>query len=409
MPSSTTIADLTFTIARDGDLVSGAVEFPACFHRPPVQIYYRSMRPGDDPAPARTTARTDRRVCAVERFLELRRQHPDALKGFHYAQVAAEFNAGLRTVQYWLQQYERSGSSALGDHYTPAPPKALTCTQEHAKSAAVICAWWCLRINNASTIDTPMMHSAAGLVARGLPLPDVLAAIDCYYAWPCDRSRYPFKPFSRWARHDLETWLFRAADDADYHRAVAESQSDPVPLRGVDPDSLAALRRPRAPSIRTRKRDVHNRATRATLRALDSSSKRSAQPYGSISRDSPARLGSMGPAGDAAKGTLSSPANPPAIVADALALLPDQYRSMLFNAARGDRQARDTAIATIQVWWFPIFDPDAADGREPYGSDPDDLLDARWHRPKVTGFLRNLRDQLRGGLSTLAIAQRLPA
>ena len=343
MTTSTTIADLTFTIARDGDLVTGAVEFPECFHRRPVQIYYRSQRPDKQVAAEQLDARTAHRVRAAERYLQLREANPDTPKGIHFGQVAREFDAALRSVQLWVQKYERSGPAA--------------------------------------TIDTPMMHSAAGLVARGIPLADILATIDCYYAWPCDRGRYPFKPFSRWARHDFETWLFRAADDADYRRAVADSQADPVPLRGVDPDSVAKLDRPRVPSSRTRKRDVHNRATRATIRSLTES------------ESSPPPL---------------SPSVPSSLT-EALQLLPDQYRTMLFSAARGDRHARATAIATIQVWWFPVFDPDARDGVDPYGTDPADLNDPRWHRPKVVGFLNNLRDHRGREFNALAVAARLPA
>ena len=103
----------------------------------------------------------------------------------------------------------------------------------------------------------------AGIVGARLwfVLADILATIDCYYAWPSDRERYPFKPFSRWLRHDFDKWVCRAADDADYRRAVHDSQADPLPLRAADPETLAGIPHKRPPPTYTRQRDTRNRPT----------------------------------------------------------------------------------------------------------------------------------------------------
>ena len=82
---------------------------------------------------------------------------------------------------------------------------------------------------------------------------------------------------------------------------------------------------------------------------------------------------------------------------------------MLLSAAKGDRRSRQQAIETIAGWWMPDFDPDVRDGRDPWGTDPEDLADRRWHASKVDGFLAKLRDPRASGLTHLAVASRLPA
>ncbi len=41
----------------------------------------------------------------------------------------------------------------------------------------------------------------------------------------------------------------------------------------------------------------------------------------------------------------------PTTIAEAIATLDDGYRRMLLDAAHGDRQAREQAVATMALWW----------------------------------------------------------
>jgi hypothetical protein len=308
-------------VTRDGDRVTGRVQFPPIFKRDPIPIAY--LRP---PAPLPRTNRTaspvlTRRLQAVQRFEELRKQHTNGNTTSIFDRVAAEWGVCRRTVQLWVRRFGIEGESGLEDHYTPAPARVLTCNQDTAAAALLVCAWWSFRIANVEAIDTAMMHHAISLVLR-FDQANILAAIDCYFAYKCDRQKYPFKRWSKWVRYDFETWWYRAADDADYRAAVDASKDGPAPLHTPNRDTMPPPPNRAVRDGRTRRRLTNNPATREAISALDPSIPRSLDPS---PRDSS--------------------------LLQAVRQLDDSYRRMLLSAARGDREASNQAFATIGVWW----------------------------------------------------------
>ena len=177
MRRSINICGLTIFAARDGERVTGRIEFPEVFRRDPVPIDYHSHRP-DEPSVSPPDPKTKRRIDAVRRYRQLRDEHPNAPRQIHFDQVAREFDCGLRTLQIWVQKHVNAGDAGLGDRYTPAPRRVLTADRDQARAAVMVCAWWCFRIANCPSIDTKMMHVACGLVARGFEPADILATIE---------------------------------------------------------------------------------------------------------------------------------------------------------------------------------------------------------------------------------------
>jgi hypothetical protein len=319
---------------RHGDRVTGRVEFPAIFDRPAVPLSYQRReassvkRISPDASPFTLhPSRANPRLTAVHRYQELL-QAPRGLSRTAIAdQVAAESGVTRRTIQLWNRRFEIEGAAGLDDHYVPAPARVVTCDSVTATDAVLACAWWAFRIANCPTINTRIMATAATLLGCRTKS-DVLAAIDCYFAWPCDRVCYPFKPFSRWARHDFDQWLFRARDDARYLDAVTASKHDSVPLQSPIRNPQSAIRNPQS-AIRNRRR-LRTRATRQAIATLKSPS-------------NPARRDRKGAT------------NPNSSIYAALGTLSDAYRGVLLSAAYGDRPARHQAAATMSLWWseFP--------------------------------------------------------
>jgi len=427
--------------SRDDDRVTGRVEFPYAMHgRNTVSIDYHSRRPepppplsrgdqggssipsrareqADDPcrdsngAVASLDAKASIRLALVTQWRTLCDHNPNMPRKALAEKVAelAPIKCSWRTIQMWASKLDALGPEGLIDGYIPAPKKVLTLDGRLASDAVLVCAWWSFRIGNNDSIDTKMMHSAAGLLtsplAKGghrrveassssvssvvlpsslrasvpepalyakrqgclptppsslrasmpscLPVADILAVIDCYYAWPCNRSRMPFKPFSRWVRYDFEKWLFRAAAENDYRRTIAEQRDDhravdpipgvdkPVPL--MDPPYLSPCQgetqrggvtsRLRAcPPSKTRRRDALDRSTRQSIRALSPPLVRGGQ------------------------GGVQSPTGDRSTVAEALVSLDDSYRIMLLRAAAGDSDAKRQALSTMPLWWCIIPD-----------------------------------------------------
>ena len=221
----------------------------------------------------------------------------------------------------------------------------LSLGPQTAADAVLVCAWWSFRIANVERIDTPMMHSAAGLlrpssprpsVPSSLPVADVLATVDCYYSWSCDRQRYPFKPFARWARYDFETWLFRACDENDYRRECSTAAPGCVPLRPPQ-----TIRWPDIPDPRSRKRDVYDRATRAAIHDLSNSS--------TLASSNPSTLEPSNP-------STPQPCNPSLLVSWLQSLDP-RWRGFFLRVAKDNLQAKFELIATVRLWWDGL--PDA--------------------------------------------------
>ena len=117
----------------------------------------------------------------------------------------------------------------------------------------MVCAWWAFRIGNVDDIDRKMMHAAVEhLIRPGYQVADLLATIDCYYSWQCDRARFSFKPFARWARYDSPVpWLYRACDENDYRRGLDTMGNQRVPLQ-----SPATVRSLDVPDARARRREA---------------------------------------------------------------------------------------------------------------------------------------------------------
>jgi hypothetical protein len=365
--------------SRDGDRVTGRVVFPeAAGDRPDCPIDYRSVRPCATALEQCSSPSAQRRLDLVNRWHQLIADNPGTTK----TALAERLGVATRTLYRWSRTLDLEGQSGLRDKYVAPPPGVLTIDSKHATDAVMVCAWWAFRINNFDWINTGVMHAAVThLIAPGYIPADVLATIDCYYAWPCDRSRFRFKPFGRWARYDFETWLFRACDEVDYRRGLEAAK---------DAERVALLApKTRIPSDVTdpkmRKREVLHRATRRAISDLaggqppastrrsgsarrataleqcsppisnpqtpvESGSKplQAASVLRSIDLDSAARQ----VVASAAPGARPLALNPdPQTVAESLATLDDAYRRMLLAAARGDPGCRAEAIATMPLWW----------------------------------------------------------
>lgn len=111
------------------------------------------------------------------------------------------------------------------------------------------------------SIDTKMVTSAAKLLSGGYTIADVLATIDIYYACPCDRDAYPFKPFARWAQWDFTKWLNRARQHTVHRAAVSYAkQSGDVAIR--QPTGFDG---PQSTDIDTRRREVNSVRTKRAI------------------------------------------------------------------------------------------------------------------------------------------------
>jgi hypothetical protein len=393
------LAGLRIFASRDGDRVTGKVDFPYPMHgRSLVPIDYHSHRPSAPSASSadasslksqisnppgaaapeqcfRLDPKASMRLVLVNRWRTLCADNPRIPRKALAERVAASapMKCRWRSLQLWSAKLDALGPEGLIDGYIPAPKKVLALTGDLAADAVKVCAWWSFRIGNNPAIDTKMVHSAASLFSEprpagsgplqptidnrqsAIPVADVMATIDCYYAWPCDRTRMPFKPYSKWVRYDFEKWLLRAAAENDYRRTIAEQRGqktavDPIPAVArpvplLDPPSLSPCQgetqRGRllsslrgCPPSKTRRRDVLDRSTRESLRALG-------EPRTSVR----AALSEPRPSGSGDVAPIERP------IALALASLDDSYRVMLLRAAAGDSDARRQAVSTFPLWW----------------------------------------------------------
>ncbi|MCO6436508.1 MAG: hypothetical protein J5J06_05425 [Phycisphaerae bacterium] len=389
LDSSFNFLGLVLTASRDGDRVVGSVAFPyATYARDRVPIDYRSMRPGTEQTssplptaycqlPSPHSARESFRVQCVKRFNDLR-STDSTLSQREAARRVVESTServSIRSIMLWAERFHTEGEASLRDGYVAAPRAVASFTAAEAESAVKLLAWWCFRIGNVETICTTVMHSGVRVLRQGFQLADLLAAVDCYYAWPCDRQRYPFKSFARWAKHDVQTWLLRAADQADYRRQSAALRESETPLR--PPASASCHSSPGLPGgsvlscppqPKARKRDAAHRGTRRAIAAMatpvdppsaaPSCLRASVAP--SLLPNAARLLRSIG-ADNAARQVLASVPidGPPALagnrdpqtVAESLGLLDDGMRRMLIGVGQGDREAEKQAVATLPLWW----------------------------------------------------------
>lgn len=420
---------------RSGTRVTGRVEFPyEVYGRTSVEIDYHSVRPdgsmeGGEPSAADGKAR--RRVELVTRWRTLCDEYPDLSAtrlAERVADTARDIKCAASTLRVWARKLDTGGVAALRDGYTKPPKKVLTIDPRIATGAVLICAWWSFRIGESNRIDTKMMHVARGPLEDGYPAADVLATIDCYYAWPCDRARMPFKPFARWVKYDFLKWIYRACDANDYRRAMAYASRERTPLRGPE-----TIRQADVPDPYRRKRDTLNKPTRTAIRNLSEPAagddSLSVVP-GSIPPSPNAlqaaktakwmnNLGHRGAAiGVAATINSGMPAlaanKAPQTIAEALGVLEDGYRNMLLKAAQGDRDARDQAVATMPLWWERMPLERRHNIEFKVGCWRDDVRGGK-RRPTDRAAARRRLDLLIGeiksdrrGPKTLAVALRIP-
>lgn len=377
------IAGVKIFATREGDQVSGSVEFPyRAYARSSVEIYYRSARPDAASIYNRQSTIENSKARARLDLVNLWMQHCEEFPEVNRLECAkdicraAPIKCTPRSLQIWAKKFREEGEQGLVENYTPRPRKQLALTGELASQAVQVAAWWAFRIGNIDTIDTPVMHTAAALCGRA-SLAAILSSIDRYYSWPCDRRKMPFKPFARWARYDFDKWLLRAADlqtkeagctvvdpaylEGNYQHPHGEFTNEPVPLmdpadhRSVPGCLVSSL----PPASKTRARDARDRRTRQAL-------ERGSKPL----RDDP--------------------------VVSVLAPLDDLYRGMLLRASFKDRDAIAEAVATLPIWWTLVALP--AETREridrvtfirPSEKRPGD--DAKMARAKVQMFLSELK------------------
>lgn len=335
-PPSTPIPTMQFArvkvfAARDGDRVTGRVEFPyAICGRREVSIDYRSKRP--DPADQPLSSidhRQARRIELVQRWQKLCESDPDTAKRHH----ARRLGVSVRSLEIWSRAIKVEGVGGLRDRYVKPPKRVLTLDVQTAADALLICAWWCFRIGNIDKIDTKMMASAAGLLHHpeipggDIPCGDVLATIDAYYGARINRQRFPFKRFAKWCRYPegFQRWIYIACDQEDYRLRSRELHKDQVAYQR----SLHTRECLSVPDEQTRTRLSLSRPTRAAIRS---------------------RVADAPPADQVA--LLDRPEDGPVSLAEAIWLLADKYRMMLFRAAAGDRDARNQARLTMPVWWI---------------------------------------------------------
>jgi len=474
------LAGVRIFATRDGDRVTGRAEFPyaTAGGSSSVPIDYRSRRPdqsrdregavsgatgglstsaphstdvasGVNTPRVRAAARGADRLRLARRYLELCEQETVATKRDLADRVAA--TARFRkcsgaSVAAWARKLEQQGEESLDDHYVKTVPKVPTFDPRHAGDAVLICAWWAFRIGRVKPIDTKMVAAAVRVMETGYKCADVLAAIDCYYSYPCDRRAYPFKPFGKWLSYDLDKWLVRAATDADYARAVRDSRKDRgtaapggetrVPLLSGSGQPPASSLPPPVSPPETRLRDTRNRFTQSAIRAIACSTAASAvdpsrDREGAAMSDAEKQhrrsaaktLSAMG-AKHAARQEMASTApgitplavKEPETMAEALAQMDPRYRDLLLRSAgrTGDpatRRAMTEASATLPLWWaqVPGIVRDSIDLRLEVSCGKRSI---RTNSPQANrSRVHRLRPYLlpdRSGVKSIAAALRLP-
>lgn len=383
------VAGVRIYATRDGDRVTGRVEFPyQCYGRSSVPIDYRSARPSE-PRTSVCATPPPYRLFLLKQWEHLCRENPGSTRAEMAERVkvvakVAGRKCSLRSLEAWSQKYAFNGAYGLCDQYTPRPRKTITLTSELAAQAVQVAAWWAFRIGNVDAIDSKVMHTAAVLCLRA-SAPACLSSIDRYYSWPCDRRKMPFKSFARWAKYDFDKWLLRAADihdqatnstslaygDGNFQHPHDAFADHPVPLQDaarLSIDQITAL----PPPTKTRIRDARDRGTRQAI-------ERGSKPL----REDP--------------------------VVAMLAPLEDSYRVMLMRASFKDRDAVAQAIATLPIWW-PLVDLPAGTRErinrvtfiKPSDRRPGD--DVKVARAKVQMFLSELKEARRATHDRLPIA-----
>lgn len=362
--------------ARHGERVTGRVEFPYSVNgRTSCPIDYHSRRPdSQSPIPnpqSPIDPRAAQRLDLVHRWQKLCKDNPKVSPTKLARRLASgetpDIKVSPSSLRGWARKLETEGVDGLRDRYVKPPKKVSTIDAARATDAVRVCCWWAFRIANVEVINTKLLHSAVALLEAGYAVADIIATIDCYYSYSCDRTQYPFLPLARWAKYHFDKWLFRACDANDYRRALAEGHQERVPLQTTTKTLPASV-----PDAKTRKRDVLHRGTRRAIRDLATSGEGkdplcprspttnlqhsafdiqpSAVAHALRTFGHPAAA--RREVASAAPGIPALSANQdPQTIAEGLGTLDDGYRVMLIKAAQGDRHARDQAISTLPLWW----------------------------------------------------------
>jgi len=325
---------------RHGERITGRKECPIDYTVSDEATERRSdegeqthLNPSNSSHLSQTAAR---RVEVVAKWRAECTAHRDQTKADVAKRVldASGMKCSVRTLQLWAQKFDLHGPAALTPGYSvprsllPAPSATMR------RDALLLCAWWSFRIGNVATIDTKMLAAAVEALRYGLA--DLIATVDCYYAWDTDRSRYMFKLFSKWVRYDLKRWYLRAAANEDYRRTVRAGSRERVPLHTVDRTANTAL--------------VHGPATRKR-RALDPRTRRD------IVALSEPEAQALGPPPLPGKGEGRGDG-----LGEFLIALPEDLGGMLLRAAGPDHRdgvsaARGEAVATLVLWWERLPEP----------------------------------------------------
>jgi len=406
---------------RSGYRVTGRVEFPhpVC-GKASCPIDYSARRPDgtDDIAPSDSSnTKLRQRLMLVKRWLQLCKDCGTLPKTNCGAQAINEsgMKVSYRTLQAWTKRFELHGPDDLKDKYVKPAKRLLTLTADQALSAIKVCCWWKFRVGRATTINNTIMHAAVALLDSGYYLADIIATIDCYYAWPCDRLKFAFKPFVRWSKYDFQKWLYRACDENDYRRGL-EAARHQVPLQAP-----ATTRSSDVADPKMRKRETLHRGTRRAIRDLhpvDSDAPRTpVEPLSNSFRAAPvrkraplqdaAKLRKMGcdrAADDTVKAVAPGPtpmsliANPKTI-AEALGTLDDAYRRLLLSAAHGNREACEQSVATMPLWWdsMPVVERNNIEFRiNAWKEDHPRVTDKQLAARKVAMLLPKIRSHKSG-------------
>ena len=325
---------------RVGDLVSGFVNLPAAYKRSPVEVCFRAAYGVDTsnasrrPVGGRLSA--TRKAEAIEEYRRRINAHRGASRGDLAETVAVQFGTSARSIQRWDRAESVQGETGLSDKSSASGLPVISPNDEHLDGAIFTCAWWSFGIANLAIIIERHVAQAL-LLRRAHPAADILAAIDYYYGWDCDRESFPFKPFSRWDKHDFDKWLHRARQDAELKRVRNEVRDR---LRAVKASNTA----PVAPDPITRKRDVASR--RRTVRSRVRQSRQLAEIGQAANQFRAMQLPNL------ADALVASAATPdPTTIEESLTAMSDGYRVAILKAAQRDRMSRTEAIATMPIWF----------------------------------------------------------
>ncbi len=266
-----------------------------------------------------------------------------------------------------------------------AASRVLEATAKDATGAIRVAAWWAFRIGNIKAIDNKAMDSALRLLRRSYAPSDIIATIDCYYAYDTDRARYPFKPLSRWARYEFEKWYLQAVNAAEELRLRSDARAEQVALQTID----RSEHEPTAssiPSSKVRARESRDSLVRRSLQTLDDA--RGVTP--------PAEL-----------------TDKPATIAEAIATWPGNERSLILAAGLGDRSAKTTLAATLPMFMQVGLLPDSLLSRlvamadDPaYATGPH--RETRLAVDRVEVLLSQFRED-EAGVAALGVVNRWPA